>query len=108
MYVFPVGEVDVRLISKEEFDEIVKKGTEKGHTHCQIMCVDYCDRVESFDSAAFKSIANNPTGYSVYAVKTGFPVYSNCNRFRYDPYVSGVTEKPNNSYEAGFADFMNS
>jgi hypothetical protein len=107
-YVFPVGMVDVELISCDEFNKIVEEGKKKGHTHCQIMRVGYCDRFESFDSVAFKNISSNLEGHGVYAVKTGYPVYSNCNKFRYDPYISGVTERENNSLARSFATFMNS
>ena len=106
-YIFPGRIVDVELITKDEFDRIIKEGRVKGHTHCQIMRVGYCDRFEALDSRTIETISNNLEGYGVYAVKTGFPVYSNCNRFRYDQYISGVTEKENNSYGAGLASFIN-
>jgi hypothetical protein len=108
VYVFPVGSVEFELLSREDFDEIVKKGKAKGHTHCHFTCVGSPDRIESFDSAVFKVISNNLDGYNVCAVRTGFPFYSNCNRFRYEPYVSGVTERENNSLTKGFVSFMNS
>ena len=106
-YVFPTGTVDVEIVTKEKFDRIIEEGRSKGHTHCQIMRVGYCDRFEALDSVALEKISNDLEGYGVCAVKTGFPVYSNCNRFRYDPYVSGVTEKKNNSYGAGLMNFIN-
>ncbi len=84
---------NVRLISKKDFEEAIEEGKKKGHTHCQIMRIGYCDRFLSFDSVAFENISNNLEGHGVYAVRTGYPVYSNRNKFRYDPYVSGVTEK---------------
>lgn len=99
---------NVRLISKEEFNKIVEEGRAKGHTHIKFMRVGYCPRVVDFESAAFKNISSNLEGHGVYAVCTGFPFYSNCNRHAYKPYVSDVTEKPNSSYEAGLADFINS
>jgi hypothetical protein len=107
-YVFPIGMVEVKLITKDEFNKTIKDGRAKGHTHCQIVRVGYCDRFEALDSVALEEISNNIEGYGVTAVKTGFPVYSNCNRFRYDPYISGVTDKENNSLARGFATFMNS
>lgn len=106
-YVFPVGMIEVKVITKDEFDRIIKEGKAKGHTHVQIMYVGYCDRFLSMESAALENISNNLEGYGVYAVKTGFPVYSNCNRFRYDPYISGVTQKKNNSYGSGLISFIN-
>jgi hypothetical protein len=106
VYVFPVGSVEFQVLSREEFNKIIEEGRKKGHTHCKFVCVGYCDRVVSFDSAVFKAMSENLEGWNVCAVKTGFPVYSNCNRFRYDPYVSGVTEKKNNSYERGFINFI--
>lgn len=98
---------NVQLITKEDFNKAIEEGKKQGHTHVKIMFVGYCDRTVDFESAAFKSISNNPTGYSVYAVRTGYPVYSNCNKFRYDPYVSGVTQKENNSYGSGLMGFIN-
>ena len=106
VYVFPVGSVEFQVLSREDFDKIIEEGRKKGHTHCQFVCVGYCDRVEAFDSTTFKILSENLEGYNVCAVKTGFPVYSNCNRFRYDPYVSGVTEKENNSFGRGLINFM--
>ena len=106
-YVFPTGMVDVELITKNAFNKAIEEGRLKGHTHCQIVRVGYCDRFEALDSVALEKISNNIEGYGVVAVKTGFPVYSNCNRFRYDPYISGVTERPNRSLEASFARFIN-
>ena len=107
VYVFPVGSVEVQLLAKDEFDRIVEEGKKKGHTHCQIVRVGYCDRFEALDSVALEEISNNIEGYGVTAVKTGFPVYSNCNRFRYDPYISGVTEKENNTFGSGLMNFIN-
>ena len=106
VYVFPVGSVEFQVLSREDFNKIIEEGRKKGHTHCQFVCVGYCDRVEAFDSAVFKAMSENLEGWNVTTVKTGFPVYSNCNRFRYDPYVSGVTEKPNSSYGAGLMSFI--
>lgn len=65
--------VDVKLLSREDFDEIVKKGKAKGHTHIKFMRVGYCDRVVSLESVTFKRISNNLREYGVYAVRTGFP-----------------------------------
>jgi hypothetical protein len=107
-YVFPVGEVKVKLITKDEFNKTIKDGRVKGHTHCQIMRVGYCDQFLPIDSAALDNIAANIEGHGVYAVSTGFPFYSNCNRHAYKPYVSGVTERENNSLARSFATFMNS
>ena len=107
-YVFPIGMVNVEIVTKEKFDEIIKKGKEKGHTHCQIMRMGYCDRFEALDSIALENISNNLEGHGVCAIRTGFPFYSNSNRFRYDPYISGVTEKPNRSFGASLASFINS
>jgi hypothetical protein len=106
-YVFPVGEVKVKLITKDEFSKTIEDGRVKGHTHVQIKCVGYCDRFLSMDSVALEEISNNLEGYGVTTVKTGYPVYSNCNRYAYTPYVSGVTEKENNSYGAGLMNFIN-
>jgi hypothetical protein len=106
VYVFPVGSVEFQVLAKDEFDRIVEEGKAKGHTHCQFVCVGYANRVEAFDSTTFKILSENLEGYNVCAVKTGFPVYRNCNRFRYDPYISGVTEKPNSSYGAGLMSFI--
>lgn len=107
-YVFPIGmvDVDVELITKDEFNKTIKDGRVKGHRHCQIMCVGYCDRFLPIDSAALENIAANIEGHGVYAIRTGFPFYSNSNRFRYDPYVSGVTEKENNSFGSGLMSFI--
>jgi hypothetical protein len=106
VYVFPVGSVEVQLLAKDEFDRIVEEGKKKGHTHCQFVCVGYCDRVVSFDSAVFKAMSENLEGWNVCAVKTGFPFYKNSNRFRYDPDVVGVTEKENNSFGHGLLRFI--
>jgi hypothetical protein len=106
IYVFPIGNVEVNLLSREDFDKIIEEGKKKGHTHCQFVCVGYCNRVESFDSTVFKVISENLEGYNVCAVKTGFPVYSNSNRFRYDPYISSVTERENNSFGHGLLRFI--
>lgn len=106
-YIFPTGTVDVELITKNAFNKAIEEGRSKGHTHCQIMRVGYCDRFEALDSRTIETISNNLEGYGVCAVKTGFPFYKNSNRFRYDPYVSGVTEKENSSYAAGLMRFMN-
>lgn len=106
IYVFPIGMVEVNLLSREEFNKIVEEGRKKGHTHCHFTCVGSPDRVESFDSAVFKVISNNLDGYNVCAVRTGFPFYSNCNRHAYKPYISGITEKENNSWGRGFLDFI--
>jgi hypothetical protein len=107
-YVFPIGTIDIEVVTKDEFDRVIQEGLSKGHTHVQIKCVGYCDKFLPIDSAALDNIAANIEGHGVYAVKTGYPVYSNCNKFRYDPYVSGVTERENSSYGAGLADFINS
>lgn len=106
VYVFPVGSVEFQVLSREDFDKIIEEGRAKGHTHCQFVCVGYCDRIEALDSVALEEISNNLEGYGVIAVKTGYPVYSNCNRYAYTPYVSGVTEKENNSYGAGLMNFI--
>ena len=106
-YIFPTGTVDVELITKNAFNKTIEEGRSKGHTHCQIVRVGYCDRFEALDSVALEEISNNIEGYGVTAVKTGFPVYSNCNRFRYGPYISGVTEKENNTFGSGLMNFIN-
>ena len=83
----------IYIISREDFNKIIEEGKKKGHTHCQIMYVGYCDRVVSFDSVAYKNISSNLEGHNVYFARTGFPVYANYNRFRYSPGVVGVSEK---------------
>ena len=106
VYVFPIGNVEFELLSREKFDEIRTKGKEKGHTHCQFKCVGYADRTVDFDSAVFKVLSENLEGWNVCAVKTGFPFYKNSNRFRYEPEVVGVTEKENSSYGSGLLRFI--
>ena len=92
--------------TKEDFDEAVRQGRTKGHTHIKLMREGYCDRTVSMDSVAFKNISSNPIGHSVYAVRTGFPVYANYNRFRYSPEVVGVSKKPNEFFGNGLMNFM--
>ena len=98
---------DVRLITEDAFNKAIEEGKKKGHTYIKFMRMGYADRVVSLDSTAFKNISGNLEGHGVYAVRTGYPVFSNCNRHAYTPYVSGVTEKPNSSYGAGLMSFIN-
>jgi len=91
----------------KEFEDVIRQGKAKGHTHCQIMREGYCDLFVSMESVAFKNIATDPMGHSVYAVCTGYPIFSNCNKYAYTPHVTGVTEKENSSFGTSMADFIN-
>lgn len=93
--------------SKDDFNRFLTNGVQIGHTHAQIMRSGCCDSFISIESPAFKSIANDPVGYRVYGVITGYPVYSNYNRHQYDPVVSGISDVDNNSIASGLVKFAN-
>lgn len=89
----------MRIKTVKDFEEAIRQGKTKGHTHCQIMCEGCCDRFLSMESASFKKIAARPVEYSVYAVCTGFPIFSNCDNNKLK--IVGVTEKVNSSFGTG-------
>lgn len=83
---------NLQEITVKNFEEAIRQGKAKGHTHCQIMCEGCCDRFLSMESASFKKIAARPMEFQVYAVCTGFPIFSNCDN-AYKLKIVGVTEK---------------
>lgn len=91
--------------SKEDFSKFLTHGVRIGHTHAQIMRSGCCDSFVNLESEAFKSIANDPIGYRVYGLRTGYPVYSNYNRHQYDPVVSDISDVDTNSLARGLVKF---
>lgn len=91
-----------RKYGKDDILQKIQEGKVKGHTHIQ---VSPCHFWEFPEMERF--LQDNPNWYCS-ELKTGFPVYSNYNRYVYEPVITRLTGSQNYSKEKGFARFLNS
>ena len=91
-----------RKYTKEDILQKIQEGRKKGHTHIQVSPCHFWEFPEME-----KFLQDNPDWYC-YELRTGFPVYSNYNRYVYEPVITRLTGSQNTSKEKGFARFLNS